>query len=88
MAPAMEASHLAQFSFAWWNGAVPLLAIFALLGLSRVRFGVSAEELRAIVEAQGKAPPPNLAAAARQLAQRARNVGAPRRRPHRRPRSA
>ncbi|MGO9264477.1 MAG: FHA domain-containing protein [Candidatus Binataceae bacterium] len=71
-----EAPHLAQFSFAWWNGAVPLLAIFALLGLSRVRFGVSADELRAIVEAQGKAPPPNLAAAARQLAQRARNIGA------------
>ena len=72
-----EAPHLAQFSFAWWNGAVPLVAIFALFGLSRVRFGVSAEELRAIVEAQGQAPQPNLAAAARQLAQRARGFGAP-----------
>jgi hypothetical protein len=64
---------LIQLSFKWWNGAVPLIAILGLLGLSRIRFGVSDEELRAIVEAQGSAPPPNVAAAARQvLAQSAR----------------
>jgi len=44
---------LKQFSFSWWNGAVPLIAIIGLFGLSRMRFGVSAEELKAIVEAQG-----------------------------------
>jgi hypothetical protein len=44
---------LKQFSFSWWNGAVPLIAIVGLFGLSRMRFGVSAEELKAIVEAQG-----------------------------------
>ena len=56
---------LRQFSFSWWNGAVPLIAIIGLFGLSRMRFGVSADELKAIVEAQGapslrmpSAPPP------------------------------
>ena len=56
---------LRQFSFNWWNGAVPLIAIIGLFGLSRMRFGVSADELKAIVEAQGApslrmpaAPPP------------------------------
>ncbi len=55
---------LKQFSFSWWNGAVPLIAILGLFGLSRMRFGVSADELKAIVEAQGapslrmSAPPP------------------------------
>jgi hypothetical protein len=44
---------LRQFSFSWWNGAVPLIAIIGLFGLSRMRFGVSADELKAIVEAQG-----------------------------------
>jgi len=44
---------LAQFSFSWWNGAVPLIAIIGLFGLSRMRFGVPADELKAIVEAQG-----------------------------------
>jgi hypothetical protein len=44
---------LKQFSFSWWNGAVPLIAIIGLIGLSRMRFGVSAEELKAIVDAQG-----------------------------------
>ena len=44
---------LKQFSFNWWNGAVPLIAILGLFGLSRMRFGVPAEELKAIVEAQG-----------------------------------
>ena len=56
---------LQQFSFSWWNGTVPLIAIIGLFGLSRMRFGVSADELKAIVEAQGapslrmpSAPPP------------------------------
>ncbi|MGA3231091.1 MAG: VWA domain-containing protein, partial [Candidatus Binatus sp.] len=44
---------LRQFSFSWWNGAVPLIAIIGLFGLSRMRFGVPADELKAIVEAQG-----------------------------------
>jgi Mg-chelatase subunit ChlD len=64
---------LVQLSFRWWNGAVPLLAILGLLGLSRIRFGVSPDELQAIVEAQSRTPQPNIAAAARQvLAQGAR----------------
>jgi Mg-chelatase subunit ChlD len=64
---------LVQLSFRWWNGAVPLLAILGLFGLSRIRFGVSTDELQAIVEAQSRAPQPNVAAAARQvLAQGAR----------------
>jgi hypothetical protein len=45
---------LKQLSFNWWNAAVPLIAILGLFGLSRMRFGVSAEELKAIVEAQGR----------------------------------
>ena len=55
---------LKQFSFSWWNGAVPLIAIIGLFGLSRMRFGLPADELKAIVEAQGapsirmSAPPP------------------------------
>ena len=48
---------LAQVSFAWWNALVPLIAIAGLLGLSRMRFGVSAEELKTIVEAQSHAAP-------------------------------
>jgi hypothetical protein len=44
---------LKQISFNWWNGAVPLIAVLGLFGLSRMKFGVSAEELKAIVEAQG-----------------------------------
>ncbi|MGB8411386.1 MAG: FHA domain-containing protein [Candidatus Binatus sp.] len=63
---------LAQFSFSWWNGAVPLIAIIGLFGLSRMRFGVPADELKAIVEAQGapslrmpSAPPPAARAAQR-----------------------
>jgi Mg-chelatase subunit ChlD len=64
---------LIQLSFKWWNGAVPLLAILGLLGLSRIRFGISPDELKAIVEAQSHAPQPNIAPAARQvLAQGAR----------------
>jgi hypothetical protein len=48
---------LTQVSFSWWNGAVPLIAILGLFGLSRMRFGVSAEELKSIVEAQSHAAP-------------------------------
>jgi hypothetical protein len=44
---------LKQFSFSWWNGAVPLVAILGLFGLSRMRFGLPADELKAIVAAQG-----------------------------------
>ncbi len=47
---------LRQFSFNWWNLVVPLIAIVGLFGLSRMRFGVSADELKAIVEAQGRMP--------------------------------
>jgi len=69
-----EAPRLSQFSFSWWNGLVPLLALLGLGGLSRVRLGVSADELRSIVEAQSKAPVPNISDAARQVAQRARSA--------------
>jgi hypothetical protein len=41
---------LTQFSFQWWNGAVPLIAILALLVLSRAGLGPSPEELKAIVD--------------------------------------
>ena len=44
---------LQQFSFNWWNAAVPLIAIMGLFGLSRMRFGLPADELKAIVAAQG-----------------------------------
>jgi len=53
---------LKQFSFNWWNGAVPLVAILGLFGLSRMRFGLPADELKAIVAAQG-APSPRIPAA-------------------------
>jgi hypothetical protein len=43
------------------------MAILSLIALSRVRFGVPAEELKAIVEAQNAAPPPNLMTAARNV---------------------
>lgn len=59
---------LNQFSFKWWNGAVPLIAILALLGLSQIRFGVSKEELKAIVDAQVAPPPPAPRPAARSAA--------------------
>jgi FHA domain/von Willebrand factor type A domain len=64
-----------QISFSWWNGAVPLMALLGLIALSRMRFGVPADELKAIVEAQNAAPQPGLVAGARQLAQRARGAG-------------
>src|SRR6185437_14867309 len=50
---------LQQLSFNWWNLAVPLIAIMGLFGLSRMRFGLSADELRAIVEAQSQPAPPS-----------------------------
>ena len=64
-----------QLSFSWWNAGVPLMAVLGLFALSRMRFGVAAEELKAIVEAQAAAPAPSLVADARQLAQRARGAG-------------
>jgi Mg-chelatase subunit ChlD len=67
---------LVQLSFKWWNGVVPLLAILGLLGLSRIRFGVSSDELREIVEAQSRAPQPNVAAAARQVLAQGARLGA------------
>jgi Mg-chelatase subunit ChlD len=66
-AAAGSGTGLVQLSFKWWNGAIPLLAILGLLGLSRIRFGVSPDELQAIVDAQSHAPQPNVAAAARQV---------------------
>ncbi|HUA35172.1 MAG TPA: FHA domain-containing protein [Candidatus Binataceae bacterium] len=50
---------LRQFSFNWWNAAVPMIGLFGLFALSRMRFGVSQEELKAIVQAQGSAPAPS-----------------------------
>jgi hypothetical protein len=44
-------------SFNWWNAVVPLIAILGLFGLSQMRFGVSQEELKSIVEAQSRAAP-------------------------------
>jgi len=41
---------LTQVSFDWWNGAVPLIAILALLALSRAGLGPPAEELKAILD--------------------------------------
>lgn len=59
-APGQQAEGVAlnQVSFKLWNGVVPLIAILALLGLSQLRFGVSQEELKAIVDAQAAPPPP------------------------------
>ncbi len=37
---------LRQIAFEWWNAAVPLIAILGLFGLSRMRFGISTEELK------------------------------------------
>ena len=47
---------LRQLSFKWWNGAVPLIALLMLFALSRLRFGVSTDELKAALEAQARAP--------------------------------
>jgi FHA domain/von Willebrand factor type A domain len=52
-----EGTGLTQVAFSWWNAAVPLIAILGLFGLSRMRFGLSTEELKSIVEAQSHAAP-------------------------------
>jgi hypothetical protein len=82
---------LKQFSFNWWNGAVPLIAILGLFGLSRMRFGLPADELKAIVEAQG-APslrmPSAAPAAAARTAQRAPARSSPQQSPITAPRGA
>jgi hypothetical protein len=75
--PSEEGTGLTQVSFAWWNGAVPLIALIGLFGLSRVRFGVPAEELRSIVEAQSRAPAPNLMASARDFVNQRQQRSAP-----------
>lgn len=54
----MGGTGLDQLVFNWWNLAVPLIAIAGLFGLSRMHFGVTAEELKAIVETQNRPPPP------------------------------
>ena len=48
---------LAQLSFQWWNGVVPLMAILALLALSRAGLGPPAEELKAILAASNQPAP-------------------------------
>lgn len=79
----MGGTGLLQLSFNWWNFAVPLIAIGGLFGLSRMHFGVSAEELKAIVDAQNRpAPPPprppsGRAAATAQPSQPARTSAPP-----------
>ena len=60
----MGGTGLQQLSFNWWNLAVPLVALAGLFGLSRMRFGLSADELKAIVEAQNQPVPPRSAARA------------------------
>jgi FHA domain/von Willebrand factor type A domain len=52
---------LSQFAFEWWNGVVPLVAILALLALSRAGLGPPAEELKAIVASYNQ-PAPRTAA--------------------------
>ncbi len=47
---------LQQLSFKWWNGAVPLIALVMLFALSKLRFGISTDELKAALEAQARAP--------------------------------
>ncbi len=47
---------LEQLSFKWWNGAVPLIALAMLFALSKLRFGVSTDELKAALEAQARTP--------------------------------
>jgi hypothetical protein len=53
---------LEELSFSWWNGVVPLVAILALILLSRMRFGLSTEELKAIIEAHAQPSHPAPAA--------------------------
>ena len=49
---------LSQLHFSLWNLGVPLIALLGLFALSRAKFGVSKEELNAIVQAQSQAPIP------------------------------
>jgi FHA domain/von Willebrand factor type A domain len=65
----VEGTGLAQLSFRWWNAAVPLIALLGLFGLSRMRFGVSHEELKAIVDAQSRAAPPSPIQSVRRVAE-------------------
>lgn len=53
----VSGTGLNQISLGWWNVLVPLLAILGLVGLSRMRLGLSTEELKALVEAQSQPPP-------------------------------
>ncbi len=48
---------LSQLSFQWWNAAIPLIAILALLALSRAGLGPPAEEVKAILEAYNQPAP-------------------------------
>jgi len=59
-----EGAGMRQLSFSWWNGAVPLLALAGLIALSRMRFGISTDELKAIIDAQSQ-PTARAPAAAR-----------------------
>src|SRR5208282_480440 len=60
-----EGTGMRQLSFSWWNGAVPLLALAGLLALSRMRFGISTDELKAMIDAQNQPTVRPPAAAAR-----------------------
>jgi hypothetical protein len=51
-------TSLRQISFQWWNLAVPVLGCLLLFALSRMRFGVSTDEIKAALEAQARAPAP------------------------------
>jgi len=74
----VEGTGLTQLAFRWWNGVVPLIAILALLGLSQARFGVSQEELKAIVQAQAVAAPSAPISAPRTAPRPAQPVPSPR----------
>ncbi len=79
-----EGTGMRQLSFSWWNGAVPLLALAGLLALSRMRFGISTDELKAIIDAQNQptvrasAAPPRAAASSYPPATAAQPRPAPR----------
>ena len=49
---------LRQLTFKWWNLIVPLIAMALLFALSRLRFGVSTDELKAALAAQSQPPGP------------------------------
>ncbi len=56
-----EGNGLSQIRLAWWNLAVPLIALLGLFGLSRARFGVSQDELKAAIAAQNQPVPRSVA---------------------------